>query len=99
MNRSTRSWPARWSSSLPRSAGARATASRRTGWAHVIYNCITGCAAFLLLPLYFAGVREFHELPITKSALSVAAGTVVLGAVFLGLPLAIVFLSPFIVFG
>ncbi len=27
-------------------------ASRQTGWAHVIYNCLTGLMAFFLLPVY-----------------------------------------------
>lgn len=32
------------------------TAARRTGWAHVIYNALTGVGAFLLLPLYLAAL-------------------------------------------
>ena len=34
-------------------------ASRQTGWAHVLYNCMTGVMALLLLPLYFRGVQDF----------------------------------------
>lgn len=33
------------------------TASRRTGFAHVIYNMMTGIAAFFMLPLYLMGVE------------------------------------------
>ena len=35
------------------------TASRRTGFAHVIYNVLTGIAAFLLLPLYLQAVSRW----------------------------------------
>lgn len=34
------------------------TASRRTGFAHVIYNLMTGVVAFLILPLYLAVVAR-----------------------------------------
>ena len=33
-------------------------ASRRTGWAHVIYNCLTGVLAFAILPLYLLLIRS-----------------------------------------
>jgi len=33
-------------------------ASRRTGWAHVIYNCLTGMMALMILPLYLFLIRS-----------------------------------------
>lgn len=37
------------------------TASRRTGFAHVIYNLMTGVVAFLILPLYLGAVARLPE--------------------------------------
>jgi len=37
------------------------SAMRQTGWAHVIYNVITGVAAFLLLDVYQAALRGWVE--------------------------------------
>ncbi len=33
--------------------------ARRTGWSHVVYNVITGVAAFCLLPIYIRGLGSF----------------------------------------
>lgn len=43
------------------------TASRRTGFAHVIYNVITGVAAFLALPFYLWAVEKWNPTSITDS--------------------------------
>lgn len=50
------------------------TASRRTGFAHVIYNLMTGIAAFFLLPLYLLLLGNFWPEGVADSPEVVAVG-------------------------
>jgi phosphate:Na+ symporter len=50
------------------------TASRRTGFAHVIYNLLTGVVAFLMLPLYLWAVEHWNPTLVTESPEVVAVG-------------------------
>lgn len=43
------------------------TASRRTGFAHVLYNVLTGMGAFFLLPLYLFGWNHFAPAAVGDS--------------------------------
>ncbi len=43
------------------------TASRRTGFAHVIYNLMTGVTAFLVLPAYFWVWNQFAPVSVADS--------------------------------
>ena len=48
------------------------TQARRTGFAHVIYNCLTACGAFLILPAFIAALGAFSggALPGAEAELS-----------------------------
>ena len=66
------------------------TASRRTGFAHVIYNVITGVVAFLALPFYVWAVGEWfpEALNSSREVVAVAFHTIFNTAgVVLALPL------------
>jgi phosphate:Na+ symporter len=69
-------------------------ASRRTGFAHVIYNVITGVAAFLVLPLYLWGVGKWMPDALESSQEVVAVGFHTLFN-SLGVLLAVPFTTPF----
>lgn len=70
------------------------TASRRTGFAHVIYNLMTGVAAFFFLPLYLYLVERFWPGAAAGSPEMVAVG---FHSTFntLGVILALPFTRPF----
>ena len=49
------------------------TAMRRTGLSHVIYNCMTGVMAFLLLDIYTSGYQAlFNSDPVENAEIAVA---------------------------
>lgn len=70
------------------------TASRRTGFAHVIYNLMTGVAAFFFLPVYLAGLDRLWPGMSEDSPEMVAVG---FHSLFnaLGVVIALPFTKPF----
>ncbi|MEZ6097302.1 MAG: Na/Pi symporter [Pirellulaceae bacterium] len=59
--------------------------ARRTGFAHVVYNCMTGIGAFILLPFYVGAAEHWSgEMPLDSEIVLVAFHTLfnTLGVLF-----------------